>query len=140
MVVGLVQIKGGVPVDSPGSYSPLTSNFCSQKLIIVKDKCEKYCTIKTLVVVKLWSSMRCAYPSWHSNVWWWYVGGPLWRHSVRSKMTIKGSRSDKEGMTNAEWSTRFFKFVYLHVIVMWQELRANQIAPFDECMVHSFFI
>ena len=61
MVVGLVQMKGGVPVDSPGSYSPLTPNFCSQKLIIAIDKCEKYCTIKTLVVVKLRSSMRCAY-------------------------------------------------------------------------------
>ena len=50
--------------------------------------------------------------TWHNAVttqdrwsvpsgWWWYVGGPLWHHSVRSKMTIKSSRS-----------ARFFKFVY----------------------------
>ena len=29
------------------------------------------------------------------NKWWWYAGGPLPRHSVHSKMTIKGSRSAK---------------------------------------------
>ena len=55
-----IKIKGGVPVDSPVAYSPLTSNFCNQKLIIVIGKCEKYHTIKTLVVVKLWSAMRWA--------------------------------------------------------------------------------
>ena len=42
----------------------------------------------------------------------WYADGPLWRHSVRSKMTIKGSRSAKKGVKNSELSARFFKFVY----------------------------
>ena len=31
----------------------------------------------------------------NTGVWWWYAGGPLWGHSIRSKMTIKGSRSAK---------------------------------------------
>ena len=29
------------------------------------------------------------------TAWWWYVGGPLSRHSIRLKMTINCSRSAK---------------------------------------------
>ena len=42
-------------------------------------------------------------------------------------------------MKIALWSARFFKFI-LCIIVMWQGLRANQIALFQECVVHPVFI
>ena len=34
----------------------------------------------------------------------------------------------------------FSSLFILYVIVMWQGLRANQIALFEECVVHSFFM
>ena len=34
----------------------------------------------------------------------------------------------------------FLALFILHVIVMWQCLRANQFAPFQECVVHPVFI
>ena len=49
-------------------------------------------------------SYSCIWIKIQNSIWkllMWYVGGPLWRHSIRSKMTII-----------ALWSARFFKFVY----------------------------
>ena len=43
-------------------------------------------------------------------------------------------------MKVALWSARFFKFFYFTHHSHWQGLRANQIALFQECVVHPVFI
>ena len=59
--------------------------------------------------------------------WWWYAGGRLWRHSVCSKMTIKGSRSDKWGIKIVLWSAQFSELKENRVDhTFWLHLQKNK--------------
>ena len=74
-----------------------------------------------------------------NQLWWWYVGGPLWRHTINQKMTIKGSN-----LPNKAWKMRVvcpvFQTCLSYSSDTQQYLWTNQIPLFHWTGVYLVFL